>query len=441
MSTSTGHTQYIVSWGSNSNGQLGLGHTDDVMSPSLALTVEKDPVRSISCGGNHTVILLLSGRILSTGRGSEGQCGRSCGEINETFSEVIGLPEEEEIIQVYAAWHSSFAVTRSGHLYHWGSPQVLGNSNKVGSHIPRRVTHAPPNITQVSARWKHVAVLTKDGKVWTCGNGRHGQLGLGDTKDRTEFCRVEDLPSGKSIVRVGCGWWHTCCQTNEGTIYVWGRGRHGQFGPKWQEDHSNIPIRVFLPCPLQTFRTGWTHIAGVDHGRNIWVWGRGDYGQTCGRGNTSEPTLVLASPPPSSTLPSTTSVSGSSESNTGAKGNNAAAADAASEPRTSAVLTVASPIVLTPDVVGLASGSEHVLALCEDGTLYGWGWGEHGQIGIDNTDNIHTPQRVNFEAVSQTAGDSSHEGQVKCTAVYAGSGHSFAVLQASGQPNVAVSEG
>jgi hypothetical protein len=49
-------------------------------------------------------------------------------------------------------------------------------------------------IERVFAGADHVVVLTADGRVWAWGAGAHGQLGLGDERDRAVFTLVPDLP-------------------------------------------------------------------------------------------------------------------------------------------------------------------------------------------------------------------------------------------------------
>lgn len=47
----------------------------------------------------------------------------------------------------------------------------------------------------------------------------------------------------------------------------------------------------------------------------------------------------------------------------------------------------------------VAGGWRHMLAADESGTLWAWGWGKFGQLGLgNNADVVDTPQRVEVSA-------------------------------------------
>ena len=49
---------------------------------------------------------------------------------------------------------------------------------------------------------------------------------------------------------------------------------------------------------------------------------------------------------------------------------------------TSSLSHTPSPQALPPTIVAIAAGFAHSYALTQDGQLYAWGWGEHGQLGF-----------------------------------------------------------
>ena len=66
----------------------------------------------------------------------------------------------------------------------------------------------------------HTAALTKDGKVFTCGNNCNGQLGHDDDEERRIPTKVESL-DGLFIVKIACGEMHTVAITDKGEVYTW----------------------------------------------------------------------------------------------------------------------------------------------------------------------------------------------------------------------------
>ena len=43
----------------------------------------------------------------------------------------------------------------------------------------------------------------------------------------------------------------------------------------------------------------------------------------------------------------------------------------------------------------IQTGCTCTYALCTDGTLFAWGYNDHGQLGLGNTTEYNTPQQIN----------------------------------------------
>ena len=48
----------------------------------------------------------------------------------------------------------------------------------------------------------------------------------------------------------------------------------------------------------------------------------------------------------------------------------------------------------------VAAGAEHTAAVTEDGTLYGWGWGRYGNLGLGDRNDRLVPEKVFLSNVS-----------------------------------------
>ncbi|VEL39243.1 unnamed protein product [Protopolystoma xenopodis] len=70
-------TSQIFAWGTNSCGQLGLGHANErpIAVPQLVASLNGLPIRQIAAGGNHSLVLTPSGAVYSWGANSHGQLG------------------------------------------------------------------------------------------------------------------------------------------------------------------------------------------------------------------------------------------------------------------------------------------------------------------------------------------------------------------------------
>jgi hypothetical protein len=72
----------------------------------------------------------------------------------------------------------------------------------------------------------HIAMIDMDGNVWTYGNNRMGQLGLGDQTSRDTFTQVPNI----SAVQVFCGVERTAIIDKDGVIKICGYNGYGQLG-------------------------------------------------------------------------------------------------------------------------------------------------------------------------------------------------------------------
>ena len=78
--------------------------------------------------------------------------------------------------------------------------------------------------------------------VYSFGNGKFGQLGLGNFEDSLQPSVIEGL-KGKRIVSVSCGEHHSLAISELGNLYCWGRGKEGQLGIG-EKVNVNTPMLV-----------------------------------------------------------------------------------------------------------------------------------------------------------------------------------------------------
>lgn len=67
---------------------------------------------------------------------------------------------------------------------------------------------------------------------------------------------------------------------------------------------------------------------------------------------------------------------------------------------------------MTPkNVVAAAAGHYHTLAIDGDHNVWAWGWGIHGQLGVQSAENSKIPvhvQLLNSQKIVQVAAGHSH---------------------------------
>jgi alpha-tubulin suppressor-like RCC1 family protein len=84
-------------------------------------------------------------------------------------------------------------------------------------------------VKQMCAGGHHSLILTNEGRVYSFGYGSHGQLGLRNTQNYFLPQLVVDLKDTK-VEFIAAGWNHSAVLTTEGYLYVCGHGEYGQLG-------------------------------------------------------------------------------------------------------------------------------------------------------------------------------------------------------------------
>ena len=90
----------------------------------------------------------------------------------------------------------------------------------------------------LAAGHAHTMVLTHDVALWGCGSGHHGQLGVGNSANRLTLVRVglEEAFRQSGMLMVGHVGAHTMGLTKEGGLWSWGEGARGMLGHNNEED-------------------------------------------------------------------------------------------------------------------------------------------------------------------------------------------------------------
>ncbi|XP_049844846.1 E3 ubiquitin-protein ligase HERC2 [Schistocerca gregaria] len=247
---------------------------------------------------------------------------------------------------------------------------------------------------------KHFLSLTSDGNVYAWGCGDDGRLGLGDTNSRDDPTLIQALV-GKTVIHIACGSTYSAAITVAGELYTWGRGNYGRLGHGSCED-QNVPTLVAglkghyvvdVACGSGDAQT----LAVTDNGL-VFSWGDGDYGKL-GRGGSDGSKLpklvdklqdvdvvkVCCGAQCSLALTRSGAVYSWGKGDTYRLGH-------ASEEHIRFPKIVEA--LKGKRVMSLAVGAGHVLALTDEGEVYGWGRNDYGQVEETNGTSILEPMLV-----------------------------------------------
>ena len=179
-------------------------------------------------------------------------------------------------------FNKTTVLTDNGQLYVWG----VSNTEQIGHYGPclrpvRLLVVGDTRFVMISSGFKHYAALAEDGTVWTWGKGRYGVLGHCDGADRSTPTRLnKNAFGGSEAVMVACGWNHTMVVTVDGRLWTFGRGREGQVG-HGNTDHVLVPRNVcaFDEVKIAMVAGGRYHSIAATAEGDVFTWGWGQYGE------------------------------------------------------------------------------------------------------------------------------------------------------------------
>ena len=414
-------------WGTNTDGQLGIGNLTYKSSPVQigALTTWK----SVRCGHTHSLALVENGTLYATGLNSF----NALGDLTATrrSSPVQVLPTtKKNWVDMDAGLNFSMGLDSSGSIWTWGfnGNGELGLGNTTGRTSPVQVGTLT-NWSKISAANAGWYSIKTDGTLWSCGRGGFGELGNGTATNKSSPVQIG---SATDWQKVAGGSYHGLAirgTDGTGSLWSWGYNNVGQLGLGNTTNRSS-PVQVGT-------LTNWKEVfgahdtGGASQGRSfaiktdgtLWGWGHNAQGQL-GDGtisNTTSPvqigtlsTWVSASGGNGFSLVMGTTSSGTASIysmgvNSGALGRFGLSAPA----------TVMSPVQLGTfsasdyqwSKTAISAGESHTVALktsgSNSGSLFAWGSNTDGQLGDGTTTSKSSPVQIGALTtwVSASCGD------------------------------------
>ncbi|XP_044515140.1 probable E3 ubiquitin-protein ligase HERC4 isoform X3 [Gracilinanus agilis] len=280
----------MLCWGNASFGQLGLGGIDEeiVLEPRKSDFFINKKVQDVGCGLRHTVFVLDDGTVYTCGCNDLGQLGHE--KSRKKPEQVVAL-DAQNIVAVSCGEAHTLALNDKGQVYAWG----LDTDGQLGLPGTEEYIKVPRNIksltdiqiVQIACGYYHSLALSKGSEVFSWGQNKHGQLGLGfELRSQSAPQLIKSL-LGIPFMQVAAGGAHSFVLTLSGAIFGWGRNKFGQLGLNDENDR-------FVPNLLKSLRSqkivyiccGEDHTAALTKEGGVFTFGAGGYGQL-GHNSTS----------------------------------------------------------------------------------------------------------------------------------------------------------
>ena len=220
-----------VGWGSNGEGQLGIGLAPNATSPTTT---------------------------------SLGQ-----------------RPAQDPFIQVSVGQSSACGVTQSGSAYCWGdgSTGALGSGTSAVSNVPIQVAQgarqADDTFVSVAVGTSFACGLTGRSKAFCWGTNSVGQLGSGNTNDSASPVAVAGSLEFRSLaVNTGNG----CGLATNDSVYCWGSNFYRELGGGSVNNYETVPVRasggaLAASPPMASVAVGQNHVCATSAAQTAYCWG------------------------------------------------------------------------------------------------------------------------------------------------------------------------
>uniref|UniRef100_A0A8C7R9G1 HECT and RLD domain containing E3 ubiquitin protein ligase 4 n=1 Tax=Oncorhynchus mykiss TaxID=8022 RepID=A0A8C7R9G1_ONCMY len=272
----------MLCWGNASFGQLGLGGIDEeiVVEPRKCDFFHGKQVCDIGCGRRHTTFLLGDGTVYTCGCNDIGQLGHE--KSRKKPEQVVAL-DAQNIVAVSCGEAHTLALNDKGQVFAWGlaTDGQLGLANfEECVRVPRNIKSlSDVEIAQVACGYRHSHALSR-GQVYSWGQNRYGQLGLGVAGQGISTPQVIQSLQGIPFIQISAGGAHSFALTFSGAVFGWGRNKFGQLGLNDNNDR-------YYPAQLKSLRSqrviyiccGEDHTAALTKEGGVFTFGAGGYGQ------------------------------------------------------------------------------------------------------------------------------------------------------------------
>jgi X-linked retinitis pigmentosa GTPase regulator len=278
-------TNKLYVWGKNDYGQLGLGHNRNINHPKKLHIKKADEIVKIICGCDNSTVITASNCIYVWGKNEEGQLGLG-------HNENIWSPQRFVLghtVKKIAFGHDhSMALTMSNEIYIWGgnSNRQLGLGHNLDINLPRKISlyFDKIPIRKIICGFWYSMVVTDQNEVYVWGENDHNRLGSCDDEIIyfPQKLRLED--DDFKIKKIACGNLHSIAivtSTNDLDVCVWGHNAAGQLGLGAVRTVS-FPRKINLPIPAHSITKiacGDLYSIVITSSNKIYVWGKNNYGQ------------------------------------------------------------------------------------------------------------------------------------------------------------------
>ena len=274
-------------WGGNDYGQLGLGHNNNVFTPTQ---VGVATWKAFSASSSHSLAIKTDGTLWAWGSNEHAALGDGT-LVNKNVPTLISGTTDWKNVDCNTA--RSIAIKDNNTLWTWGfnSPALGLGINYAG------ITYiTTPTQIGTDTDWKIAVVgfgaslaLKQNNTLWGWGGNNNGQLGNGTT---TNNFTPTQIGTDTDWDTINIDLFTSAGIKTDGTLWAWGENTYGQLGNN-STTNATSPVQITTNTNWVVVDTGPSFTVALNEDGSLYSWGWNYYGQI-GNGTTiDQPTPLL----------------------------------------------------------------------------------------------------------------------------------------------------
>ena len=330
--------------------------------------------------------------LYATGRNTEGQLGQ--GHTASPYTSYVIIGASTDWAEIDCGSYSSIAIKNNNTIWAWGYNYrgQLGLGDTTNRSSPVQIG-SDTTWSKVSSGGDHRIAIKTNGTMWSWGHNGYGRLGI-SYNNSYEFYPVQ-IGGLTTWSKVSAGLAHNAAIKTDGTIWAWGQGSSGQIGNSNTAD-LNSPVQIGSLTNWANVSAGFAFTVAVKTDGTLWSWGSNGYGQI-GDGTTTN----RSSPVQIGSLTTWSKVAAARSAGYAIKtdgtlwswgGNYAGGLGLGDTTHRSSPVQIGA-LTNWSKIDGSISGF-FATSIKTDGTLWSWGHNSLGQLGLSNQTNRSSPVQV-----------------------------------------------
>lgn len=210
IATGWGHTLFLTkdpslvySCGWNAYGQLGIGNNTEQLTPVPVIFPPTVKIVGIYAGMDYSMFISSTGQVYACGKNTNGQLGIGGTENYAVPTLISGL--QQKIKYISSQYEHSMFVTENGEVYSCGRNDhgQLGLGDTTDYDVPQKIERLEEPIKKVCTGIGHTIFLSTSGVAYGCGKNTYGAVGTGDLVQHKipVKCNIEFVKRDKADFR------------------------------------------------------------------------------------------------------------------------------------------------------------------------------------------------------------------------------------------------